>query len=179
MAELGAVILAGGAARRLSHVDKPGLVVGGRTLLSRALDAVTDADPVVIVGPRRPLSRPVRWTREDPPGSGPLAALAAGIAALPTDCELAAVLAADLVGVRHTTVERLCAALGEADGAVLTDDGVRQWLIGVWRVSAVRAALPADPADGSLRHTLGRLSIVDVAAEPGEARDIDTPADLP
>ncbi|MEE4545309.1 NTP transferase domain-containing protein [Streptomyces sp. V4-01] len=78
-----AVVLAGGAARRLGGADKPALPVGGRMLLDRVLAACPGARATVVVGPRRPTSRPVRWTREDPAGGGPLPALAAGLAALP------------------------------------------------------------------------------------------------
>ncbi|RZS43267.1 molybdopterin-guanine dinucleotide biosynthesis protein A [Herbihabitans rhizosphaerae] len=178
--KLAAIVLAGGAARRLSGVDKPGLVVGGRTLLARALDAVGGAEPVVVVGPRRDIGENVVWTREEPPGGGPLAGLAAGVRALSEvdGGTPVAVLAGDLVGVRPTTVNRLRAAL-DGDGAVLVDAaGEPQWLIGVWRLAALRGAIPQDSDGGSLRRVLGRLSYVEVPAEPGEADDVDTPEDL-
>ncbi|MFF5989514.1 molybdenum cofactor guanylyltransferase [Prauserella flavalba] len=175
---LAGIVLAGGAARRLAGVDKPMLEVGGMPLLLRAVAALHGADDVVVVGPRREGVPGVRWTREDPPGSGPVAALAAGLDLVTAD--VVAVLAADLSAVTSRTIGRLRSALGDADGAVLVDDeGRRQWLLGVWRTSALRAALPADPAGASLRRTLGGLSIVDVPALPGEAADVDTPEDLP
>ncbi|MFI1091674.1 molybdenum cofactor guanylyltransferase [Streptomyces sp. NPDC020917] len=77
-----ALVLAGGAARRLGGTDKPALAVGGLMLLDRVLAACADARTTVVVGPRRPTARPVRWTREEPAGGGPLPALAAGLAAL-------------------------------------------------------------------------------------------------
>jgi CTP:molybdopterin cytidylyltransferase MocA len=77
-----AVVLAGGAASRLGGADKPALSVGGRMLLDRVLAACAAAGSTVVVGPRRPTARPVRWTREEPAGGGPLPALAAGLAAL-------------------------------------------------------------------------------------------------
>jgi molybdopterin-guanine dinucleotide biosynthesis protein A len=80
-----AVVLAGGAARRLGGADKPALPVGGRMLLDRVLAACAGARRTVVVGPRRPTGRPVRWTREEPAGGGPLPALAAGLAALHGD----------------------------------------------------------------------------------------------
>ncbi|MGO4426310.1 NTP transferase domain-containing protein, partial [Streptomyces sp. MCAF7] len=49
-----AVILAGGAARRLGGADKPALRVGARPLLDRVLDACRGAERTVVVGPRRP-----------------------------------------------------------------------------------------------------------------------------
>jgi molybdenum cofactor guanylyltransferase len=73
------LLLTGGASRRMG-TDKALIEVDGQRLVDRAaavLRAV--ADPVVEVGPG--------WSglpavREDPPGSGPLAALSAGAAAL-------------------------------------------------------------------------------------------------
>jgi MobA-like NTP transferase domain len=92
---LRAIVLAGGACRRLG-VDKPEQRVGGRRLLDIALAAVANADTVVVVGPPRQVPDQVTVLREDPPGSGPVAALAAGLAALPDGPADIAVLAADL-----------------------------------------------------------------------------------
>jgi molybdopterin-guanine dinucleotide biosynthesis protein A len=159
-------------------VDKPALSVGGKPLLARAIHALDGAERVIAVGPRRP-GFDVLWTREPVPGTGPVAAVAAGLLFVPEGVEAVAVLAADLPGVRRSTVDRLVAAVGGADGAVLVDAaGVRQWLLGVWRLTALRAALPERPENAALRRTLGALDIVDVPAEPGEADDIDTPEDL-
>ncbi|HEX3792192.1 MAG TPA: NTP transferase domain-containing protein [Pseudonocardiaceae bacterium] len=180
---LAAVVLAGGAGRRLGGVDKPGLVIDGSTLLEHALAGVAGADPMVVVGPARPTDRPVRWTVEQPPGGGPAAGLAAGLTALGADFPdhgQVVVIAADLVGLRPDTVTRLRAALDDPlAGAVLVDEhGHTQWLTGVWRVGALRAAMPADAAGLSLRRVLGGLTVARLAAWPGEVEDVDTPADL-
>ncbi|HEX3779104.1 MAG TPA: NTP transferase domain-containing protein [Pseudonocardiaceae bacterium] len=179
-----AVVVAGGAGRRLGGVDKPALVIGSTTLLDRAIAALAAAEPVVVVGPHRPTGREVRWAREDPPGAGPVAALAAGLTALAAtapDTEVA-VLAADLLAVGPGTIDRLRAALAgdpNADGALLVDaGGHRQWLTGVWRLDALRAALPADPVGAALRAVLGGLSVVEVTELAGETADVDTPEDL-
>ncbi|UJW30776.1 NTP transferase domain-containing protein [Saccharothrix sp. AJ9571] len=170
------IVLAGGEARRLGGVDKPMLEVGGRPLLAGVLDALGGA-AAVVVGPPRPGLPAVRWTREQPPGGGPVAALAAGLALLPEATEIA-LLAADLTGLTSSTVDRLRRARGDADGALLVADGHRQWLTGVWRAGALRAAIPPEPAGAALRRTLTGLSIVEVPAVAGEAADVDTPEDL-
>jgi molybdopterin-guanine dinucleotide biosynthesis protein A len=91
-----AIVLAGGEAKRLGGIDKVMANVGGMPLLDRALVACADARSTVVVGPQRPVQRPVRWTRESPPGTGPLAAIVAGLATLPDDAAVTVVLAADL-----------------------------------------------------------------------------------
>jgi molybdopterin-guanine dinucleotide biosynthesis protein A len=158
------------------------------TLLDRAVAAVAGAERTVVVGPRRPTRLPVCWTVEQPPGGGPVAALAAGLAALPEsdaarpESDEVAVLAADLTGVTRGTVDRLRATLGgcaSIEGAVLCDvTGQRQWLIGVWRRTRLQAALPPEPAGRSLRGTLSGLSVAEVPELPGESADVDTQADL-
>jgi len=72
LAPYDALVLAGGQARRLGGMDKMAIPLGGRGLLDRVLDAVPDADRVVVVGPPRPLPRPAcrrrprRWSPSSP-----------------------------------------------------------------------------------------------------------------
>ncbi|MFG3099813.1 NTP transferase domain-containing protein [Streptomyces sp. NPDC048182] len=139
-----AVVLAGGAARRLGGVDKPGLRVGGRALLDRVLAACAGAGSTVVVADPRPTARPVTWAREEPPGGGPLPALAAGLRHV--TAEHAVVLSADLPFLGAPTVGRLLSALaaGDADGVLLSDaDGRDQPLVAAYRTAALRRALAA------------------------------------
>ncbi|MDN3060256.1 MULTISPECIES: NTP transferase domain-containing protein [Streptomyces] len=132
-----AVILAGGAARRLGGVDKPALRVGGRALLDRVLDACRGAGRTVVVGPRRPTVRPVRWAREEPPGGGPVAAVDAGVRQ--TTAPVVLVLSADLPFLTPGTVETLLTGLRGAEGAVLVDpDGREQPLVAAYRAEPLR-----------------------------------------
>lgn len=178
---LAAIVLAGGAARRMAGTDKLLAELPDGTVLDRALTAVA-ALPTVVVGPPRTVARPVTWTREEPPGTGPVAAIAAGLAALPVPAHAVVVLAADQPGVTPATITRLHAALTadpDTDGVVLVDpDGRAQWLTGIWRRAALTAALPADPADAAMRKVLGGLRVRRIPAVADEAHDVDTPADL-
>ncbi|MEU3523023.1 NTP transferase domain-containing protein [Streptomyces sp. NPDC038707] len=156
-----AVVLAGGAARRLGGADKPGVRVGGRALLDRVLAACADARTTVVVAAPRPTARPVRWTREEPPGGGPLAALAAGLRH--TTAGHTVVLSADLPFLRPGTLHRLLAALRStgADAALLTDaDGRDQPLVAAYRTAAVHRQLAALAAahDGLTGLPLRRLT---------------------
>ncbi|MET8265069.1 NTP transferase domain-containing protein [Micromonospora arida] len=96
MGTYAAVVLAGGAARRMGGLDKPALPVGGRPMRDRVLAAVSDAMPRVLVGAADAGPAGVRVVREDPPGGGPVAAAAAGLALLDPDVSVVALLAADL-----------------------------------------------------------------------------------
>lgn len=166
-----AIILTGGKGERLGGVDKAALSYRDATLLDHVLSVVDDASEIVVVGPEKDLPGVV-WAREEPPGGGPLAGLAAGLRVI--TAEWVAVLAVDQPGLTRDTIARLRAA---GHNAVLKDDRT-QWLIGVWNVAELREALPEEPRNQPLRKTLLRLDPVEVPALPGEARDVDTPDDL-
>ncbi|MER8232268.1 NTP transferase domain-containing protein [Streptomyces sp. NPDC094049] len=180
------VVLAGGAARRLGGSDKPGVRIGGRTLLDRVLAACPDAGRTVVVGDPRPTLRPVRWTREEPPGCGPTAALGAGVRE--TRAEVLLVFSADLPFLDDTTVRDLLAALDEApgaDAALLTDAGGRdQPLVAAYRSGPLRRALDALARDHGtlaqlpLRRLTALLRAVRVPAGPLASFDCDTWEDI-
>ena len=185
-----AVVLAGGRARRLGGVDKPALPVRGQPLVTAALQAVTGAGRVVLVGPDRPdlavpaaLAGRLRATREEPPGGGPVAAVAAGLDLV--HAPVTVVLAGDLPFVTATAVDRLRAALPGHPVAVAVDPGGRpQLLLAAWDTAALRAALRAAPAPGrAMRELFDGLAAarVGLAVEPGNPPawfDCDTAEDL-
>ncbi|WP_328421907.1 NTP transferase domain-containing protein [Micromonospora sp. NBC_00389] len=116
MGTYAAVVLAGGAARRMGGVDKPALPVGGRPMRDRVLAAVADAAPRVLVGPADAVPDGVRVTREDPPGGGPVAATAAGLALLDPGTTLVALLAADLPLLTRAAIGELLTHLAPRGG---------------------------------------------------------------
>ncbi|MFE1293468.1 NTP transferase domain-containing protein [Streptomyces sp. NPDC058731] len=179
-----AVVLAGGAARRLGGADKPGVRVGGRPLLDRVLTACAGARTTVVVADPRPTARPVLWTREDPPGGGPLAALAAGLRHTAADHVL--LLSADLPFLGPATVARLLAALRDtpADGVLLTDpDGRDQPLVAAYRAAGLRGALAhlgtehGDLTGLPLRRLTARLDLTRLT-DPVASFDCDTWDDI-
>ncbi|WP_371677684.1 NTP transferase domain-containing protein [Streptomyces sp. NBC_01276] len=181
-----AIVLAGGAARRLGGADKPALPVGGRSLLDRVLAACADATATVVVGTRRPTARPVRWALEDPPGGGPVAALDAGLRA--TTAELVLVLSADLPFLDRDTVRALLAAAsaGPGDGALLRDpEGRDQPLVAAYRAEPLRRGAALLAAEHGhlgglpLRALTAELRLATVtSAEPLASFDCDTWEDL-
>jgi molybdopterin-guanine dinucleotide biosynthesis protein A len=176
-----AVVLAGGRAVRLGGQRKPQLRVGARTMLETVLAAVADAAPRVVVGPPQPVPDGVLLVRETPPGGGPVPALRAGLAAVPSD--VVAVLAGDLPFL----TPELLGALRErltGDGVLVVDDtGRDQLLLGVWRTEALRAAVAGGGGPTSMRAVLAPLAVrrYRPPATPGRPApwtDCDTPAEL-
>ena len=189
----GAIVLTGGRASRLGGADKAGIAVAGRPMLEtvvRAAAAVSDA--VVTVGPGGD-------TCEEPPYSGPVAGIAAGLAALPERVDLVVVVACDLPDLDDDTLHALVAALGrptaestgrptaESTGrpaaALAVDAGGRdQYLLAVWHRPALAARLDALRRSGGLGGRPVRalyddevLTRVSVGAP---ARDVDTWAEV-
>jgi molybdopterin-guanine dinucleotide biosynthesis protein A len=158
-------------------VDKAGLVIAGETLLDRVLAATCDASRVAVVGPPRAVDLPVRWCREDPPGSGPVAAVAAGL--LETSADTVVLLATDLPWIARA-VDRLRTALEgapAADAAVLVDaTGRRNYLAAAWRRAALLAALQRLPThvDAAMGELYRHGTIVDVPDPDGAGFDCDT-----
>lgn len=174
------VILAGGTARRMGGVDKPALTVGRVSLVQKAIDAAACSRRIVVVGPyREELAPDVIQTRESPAGSGPIAAITAGISALPDhDADIVVVLAADLPFVDGNAVESLLSELKSHPAVFAQDDAGRtQYLFGAWSGDELRrrlASLP-DPADQPVRAIVPELHAV---VEIDDVGDCDTLADL-
>jgi molybdopterin-guanine dinucleotide biosynthesis protein A len=179
----GIIILAGGKGSRLGGQDKPGLTVGGSTLLGSVVAAGTAAGArqVVVVGPERPGLDGVSFVSERAPGAGPVPALRRGLAE--ASPPWVAVLAADLPFLREGHLGALVTAAAGHHGAVLVDGAGRpQWLVGCWRTGMLRRAATSYRGT-SLRGLLGPLSpvLVTLAPAPGEPPpwlDCDTPEDL-
>ncbi|HEY3713600.1 MAG TPA: NTP transferase domain-containing protein [Jatrophihabitantaceae bacterium] len=172
-----AIVLAGGAARRLGGTDKPMLEVDGTPMLTRVLDAVSAAQTRVVVGPRRSIAGAVTWCQETPPGGGPVAALAA---ALPlTAAPAIIVLAADLPWIAPAVAPLLAALQPSVDAAMLRAGDHSNFLAAAWHRRALIAALErvADPRGASMRTLVAAATVADVA-DPGWGDDCDTWPDL-
>jgi molybdopterin-guanine dinucleotide biosynthesis protein A len=173
-----AVVLCGGQGRRFGG-DKTRAPLGDATLLDHLLRSLPQDWPVVCVGPARPVDRTVRWCREDPPGGGPVAALAA---ALPhVGSPVVVLLGGDMpyaAGAAPEVARRLLED-DTAEAVVGRDgDGRLQPLLAAYRAEALRRALPDDPAGAPLMRLLDVLHTGVVELPVPTALDIDTPDDL-
>ena len=187
-------MLAGGSSRRLGR-DKLAAELGGRSVLALLLDGVHGVAPsaeLVVVGPAERSAPGVVVVREDPPGGGPVAGLAAGLAASSGAVPGGALADEDVVGVlagdqpfAATALPQLTAVLASSVDAVLgTDpDGRDQPLLAVYRAGSLRRAIAevstgAGPAGARVRDVVGRLRVARVAVSATVALDVDTEADL-
>ena len=206
MGSLAAIVIAGGEARRFG-ADKLALRdAEGRTLLEVTVAGVAQvADPVIVVGPQPPGFRqldevvtlqnvvqlaesvgrvpaPVVWTREDPPGGGPCAALIAGLARVPDEATHVAVLAGD-APAGAAAVTALRQVIDDAAAAVVTDEsGREQPMTAVYAVPALKAAAAAygEGRDMSIRQVLDDLrpqTVVAIIDQWSASSDIDLPED--
>jgi molybdopterin-guanine dinucleotide biosynthesis protein A len=175
-----AIVLAGGRAARMDGADKASVEHDGRTLLEHALEALVDADEVVVVGDPVPTTRPVTFCREEPRYGGPVAALLTGCDALLRPPLTLGVLAVDMPLVTSETFRRLREAAAGRDGAFLVDADGRRQLAGVLDPRRLDAVRPDHRTQHgmSVRALLAGLDIALVRPEGAESRDVDTWADL-
>lgn len=179
-----AIVLAGGRARRLDGAAKALLTVGGKGLLRTTIDAAaaSGCDPIVVVGPPSLDHAAVTWVREQPPFGGPVAAIVAALPHIHTDSVV--VLATDLPRASEALAFLLetTSLVSLVDGLCLADEAGRpQWLTGLYRTAALRAAgdrLPDAGAGASMHALLSELEIATVRAPSGIAGDVDTWEDL-
>lgn len=175
-----AIVPAGGAATRLGGVDKASVVVDGRMLVDHVYRALSFCRPIVAVGPPS-LQRPgVTVAREDPPGGGPVAAIAAGLKAVDqgtADTQAAGALpagtlpagalpaelwlfACDLPRAGEIAALLRSVPLEGADAVVPVDAaGRRQWLAARYRAAALRDAVDRLAATASAQAALAGASM--------------------
>ena len=179
------VLLAGGPSRRLGGADKALLMVGGVSLLERAVTSLVDsgASSVVIVGPLRQSSSfpaGVLLAQESPAGAGPAAATLAGARALEvSDDQLLLVAAADLPLMDRVLPDLIDAATiavaNGRDGAMVTAAGRDHYLLQcVRRDALLRAAGSDDLTNGSMRDLVSRLDLERIEVDHEAVIDADT-----
>ena len=174
------VLLTGGASRRMG-TDKASIVRQGESLAVRAARVLAEVcDPVVEVGPG---ASGLACVREDPAGSGPLAALVAGATALATPGPVV-LFACDLPFVEAPVLRLLAEWPGRATVIPLVA-GRLQYACARYGPEALErahAALRAgtfslrSAADGD-HDELAESHWLTVGA-PNTFADVDSPADL-
>jgi len=182
-ASTGGLLLTGGASRRFGS-PKAELIVGRERLADRGARLLLDVCDVVLeVGPGYS-SLPA--VREDPPGSGPLAALVAGSDALAARAAASRflVLAVDLPFAERALLEHL--RDHAADGVVVPRvDGVPQSLCARYTADALTTARAlVDDGERAMKTLLDAVPVTWIdddewrrVASADALLDVDTPED--
>lgn len=179
-----ALVLCGGGSTRFGpDADKTDASLGSTSVLGRLLAGLPGEWDVVAVGPPRPLERHVTWAREDPPGAGPLAGVAAGMRHVTTrtvvilagDMPFAGPWAVRLAGAlaAGASLDAVAAVVGGGDG-----DKRPNPLFAAYRSDVLRRSLPPDPAGAAARRLLDVRAVATLEVPPEAGLDVDTPQAL-
>lgn len=182
------VVAAGGRSSRLAG-GKLTAEVAGRTLLDHTLDGLPADAQVVCVGPEVSTTRAVLWVQESPEFGGPLAAVEAGVEALPDDATVVVLVGGDMPGAGRAVPHLLAAlggdqtrgaAAGPACAVTLDLTGRAQPLLSAWhRAVLVERLAELSPTSGrALTALLDGVTPVTIEDRWAAATDIDTQADL-
>ena len=179
MTDVSALILAGGRATRMGGVAKHELVVEGETIFARQVRVLAPRVAEVIVAGRE--IEGYRCVNDAIEGAGPLAGIAAGLAAARTAWLV--VLAGDMPYVTGDVFDRLFAARGEAiDAVCVRDHGRPEPLVSVLH-ARTRAVVEGRLAAGRFK-TSGLFTDEDLRVawlddiDPRALRSVNQPNDL-
>lgn len=176
-----ALILAGGRATRLGGVDKRALVIAGATIFDRQCAVLAGRVAEIIVSAAAPVPG-FRTVADAVPGQGPLAGIAAGLAAATTPWLL--VVAGDMPYLTGALLDQLlAAATPEVDAVGIRVGGLPEPLVCVLRVAAAAPEVAARLAAGRLKASAllseGALRVAWIDdPERGALFNVNTPADL-
>lgn len=178
------IILTGGSGRRLGGAEKSQIEIGSSTLLERAITPWPETTKLIVCGPEEPTPRPVIFCREDPPGGGPAAGIAAALDLVSSD--LVGVLAVDmpwsapvLLATHQTLMDHPESNLVVPIGS----DGRHQLLCSLWRTADLRTIVESlgNLHGRPVRDLVERASMVTMPVDPSDSPlldDIDTPGDV-
>ena len=173
---VGGIVLCGGRSSRMGRA-KAWLPFGCEVMLQRVVRVIREVvDPVVVVAapgqdvPQLPAD--VEIVRDEIEGKGPLAGLAAGLAALEGEADAAYLSSCDVPFLKPEFVRRVISLLGDASVCVPRVGGYHHPLAAVYRVGVlphVRELLAAD----RLRPVFLFDAVPTRVVEPAELADVD------
>jgi molybdopterin-guanine dinucleotide biosynthesis protein A len=187
---VGGIVLCGGQSARMGR-PKLSLPFGDETMLARIVRIVGEVvSPVVVVASvgqeLPPLSGETIVTRDAIEGQGPLAGLAAGLAALNGRADAAYVSSCDVPLLKVEFIRAMIDALGTHEMAIPREDEYYHSLAGVYRTILGQRALPLLDAGNRRTQDLVHASdarlvnVTDLQAVDRELeslRNINTPDD--
>lgn len=179
MSEVSALILAGGKATRFGGIAKHEIVVDGQTIFDRQVSVIAPRVAEILVSSPRDIAG-YRTVRDEVEGIGPLAGIAAGLAACRTPWLL--VVAGDMPYITADLIDLLLRGRTEVDAVGIRLGGLPEPLVCVLhtRVLSVvmgRIASRDYKASRLLTDAGLRVRWVD-GADPRALRNINAPEDL-
>lgn len=157
--DLSVIVLTGGSSTRMGS-DKASLNFGPGTLLQFQLNQIPNNTPIIVVGDVADAGSNVVFTREDPPDSGPVAAIAAGLELVTTAGVLLLAVDAPFAAPHILTLN-----LTPGHNAMVPKDlnGKAQYLAGLYRSDSLRHALEklGSPKNRSMRELISHLPAVE------------------
>jgi molybdopterin-guanine dinucleotide biosynthesis protein A len=169
---MNSIILTGGTSKRFGS-DKSQAIIANKTLLEILTEGLSE---LIIVGPETSIN--AKYVREEPQGSGPVAAIGAGLKEV--ESELVAIFATDMPFASRM-LNQLERALIK-DAAIPVDcDGFAQPLAAVYRTEALNRAISTFETleNKSMKELISKLDVDLVPLVETELLlDIDTKADL-
>lgn len=193
VAQIGAVVLAGGASKRMGS-DKAALAWNGESMLGRITRIVAErCDPVLVVaregspayrglGDGQAGTEQINWVTDEKPGAGPLGGLTSGLAAAAAQGrDVVFVCATDMPLVSAEMVDELLRGLSDSDDAAIAVDSQRAHpLAGVYRTRA--SATLADLVASGERRMLAAVDALRTnrvtLSDPTWLTNVNAPEDL-
>ncbi len=181
--DVAALILAGGRATRMGGIAKHELVIEGATIFERQCAVLAPRVAEILVSSRTDV-RGFRTVRDTPEatGSGPLAGIAAGLAA--TRHTWLLVIAGDMPYITDALIDRLIGARGpDLDAIGIHHAGRPEPLVSLLHarcLAVVERRLAASELRASSLLTDAGLRVHWITdADPAALRNLNSPADLP
>lgn len=166
-------ILAGGEGRRMGG-GKPQRMLGGETLLQRAIDRVRSWECVPVVVSPHDLTTDCETIRDRKGFAGPLAGLAGAFDdARRRECDRLLLLACDMPFLPPDVPAKLAAEIGEGANCAMARSGGRDIPVcSLWDVTALQEALPAY-LGGDDRSLFGLANAIGYVAVEWDVQDHD------
>lgn len=144
-----ALILAGGRARRMGGIDKREIVVEGKTIFERQCEVLAGRVDEIIVSSGRAIEG-YRTVVDPIEGAGPVAGIAAGLAAARTPWLF--VIAGDMPHLSGALIDRMIErAIDSIDAVGVRVGALPEPLFALFRVASVRPIVEARLAAGQLK----------------------------
>jgi molybdopterin-guanine dinucleotide biosynthesis protein A len=169
---MNSIILTGGTSKRFGS-DKSQAKIANKNLLEILTDGLSD---LIIVGPESAIK--AKYVREEPQGSGPVAAIGAGLKEV--ESELVAIFATDMPFASRL-LNQLQKALAKEAAIPVDCDGFAQPLAAIYRTEALNRAIATFETleNKSVKELISKLDVDLVPLVETELLlDIDTKADL-